>query len=103
MAIHSTAVVDARADLAPDVEVGPYAVIGPNVKIDSGTRIGAHVVIDGHTQIGRDNRIHSHAVLGGEPQDKKYRGEPTQLIIGNGNTIREFCTFSLVAPFKMAA
>ena len=95
MAIHSTAVVDARADLAPDVEVGPYAVIGPNVKIDSGTRIGAHVVIDGHTQIGRDNRIHSHAVLGGEPQDKKYRGEPTQLIIGNGNTIREFCTFSL--------
>jgi UDP-N-acetylglucosamine acyltransferase len=92
--IHPTALVDAAADLAPDVVVGPYAVIGPGVTIGPGSTIGPHVVIDGPTTIGCDNRIHAHAVLGGAPQDMKYRGEPTALVIGDRNTVREFCTFN---------
>jgi UDP-N-acetylglucosamine acyltransferase len=92
--IHATAIVDAAAELAGDVVVGPYAVIGAGVQVGGGTTIGAHCVIDGPTRIGRDNRIHSHAALGGAPQDMKYRGEPTALEIGDGNTIREFCTFN---------
>ena len=93
-AIHPSAIVDAGAELAEGVEVGPYAVIGAGVKVGSGSRIGAHCVIEGPTTIGRDNRIHAHAVLGGAPQDMKYRGEPTELHIGDRNTIREFCTFN---------
>jgi len=92
--VHATALVDAAADLADDVSVGPYAVIGAGVRVGQGTTIGAHCVIDGPTTIGRDNRIFAHAVLGGAPQDMKYRGEPTQLHIGDRNTIREFCTFN---------
>jgi UDP-N-acetylglucosamine acyltransferase len=92
--IHPTALVDPAAELAATVEVGPYAVIGPHVRIGEGTTIGAHCVIDGRTTIGRDNRIHAFAALGGVPQDKKYAGEPTGLVIGDGNTIREFCTFN---------
>lgn len=92
--IHPTALIDPKAELAPDVEVGPYTVIGPNVRVDSGTRIGAHVVIQGPTSIGRDNRIFHFSSLGEEPQDKKYRGEPTTLEIGDRNTIREYCTFN---------
>ena len=92
--IHPTAIVDAAADLDASVEVGPYAVIGAGVRIGAGTRIGAHGVIHGPTTIGRDNHIHSHAALGGAPQDMKYRGEPTQLLIGDRNTIREFCTLN---------
>ena len=93
-AIHPTAIVDPGADLAASVGVGPYAVIGANVTIGEGTTIGAHAVIDGPTTIGRDNRIFAHACLGGAPQDMKYRGEPTELHIGDRNTIREFCTFN---------
>ncbi len=93
-AVHATAIVDAAAELAGDVSVGPYAVIGAGVQIGAGTSVGAHCVIDGPTRIGRDNRIHAHAVLGGAPQDMKYRGEPTALHIGDRNTIREFCTFN---------
>lgn len=92
--IHPTAIVDAAAEIAADVRVGPYAVIGAAVAIDAGTTVGAHSIIEGPTRIGRDNRIFAHAALGGAPQDMKYRGEPTRLEIGDRNTIREFCTFS---------
>jgi UDP-N-acetylglucosamine acyltransferase len=92
--IHQTAVVDPLAELDGSVGIGPYAVIGAGVRIGAGTTVGAHAVIHGPTMIGRDNRIHAHAVLGGDPQDMKYRGEPTALSIGDRNTIREFCTFN---------
>ena len=75
--------------------VGPYAVVGPQVTIGPGTSVGAHCVIEGHTTIGADNRIFQFASLGAAPQDKKYAGEPTRLVIGDRNTIREFCTFNL--------
>jgi UDP-N-acetylglucosamine acyltransferase len=92
--IHPSAIVDPKAQLAATVTVGPYAVIGPQVCIDEGTTVGAHCVIEGHTTIGRDNRIFQFASLGAPPQDKKYAGEPTELHIGDRNTIREFCTFN---------
>jgi len=90
--IHTTAVVDSKAELASDVEVGPYSVIGPNVKIGAGTKVGSHTVIEGYTTIGVENNFAHFASVGGPPQDMKYRGEPTQLIIGDRNTIREFTT-----------
>lgn len=93
--VHSTAIVDAKAELDSAVTVGPYAVIGPHVKIGANTTVGAHCVIEGRTTIGRDNRIFQFASLGAAPQDKKYAGEPTELDIGDRNTIREFCTFNL--------
>jgi UDP-N-acetylglucosamine acyltransferase len=92
--IHKTALVDAAAQLADDVEIGPYTVVGPNVQIGSGTKIGAHCVISGYTEIGSNNQIFQFNSIGAAPQDKKYRGEPTRLVIGNNNTIREFCTFN---------
>ncbi|MDX1572153.1 MAG: acyl-ACP--UDP-N-acetylglucosamine O-acyltransferase [Xanthomonadales bacterium] len=92
--IDPRASVDPQADLAEDVEVGPFSVIGPQVEIGAGTVIGPHVVIDGPTRIGRNNRIHSYASLGSDPQDKKFHGEETWLEIGDENTIREFCTFN---------
>ena len=92
--VHPSAVVHPQAELGAGVEVAAYAVIGAGVNVGSGTRIGAHCVIEGPATIGEDNVIHPHAVLGGAPQDMKYRGEPTQLHIGNRNTIREFCTFN---------
>ena len=93
-AIHPTALIDLAAELASDVSVGAYAVIGAGVRIGAGTTVGAHCTIDGPTRIGRDNRIFAHAALGGAPQDMKYGGEPTELHIGDRNTIREFCTFN---------
>ena len=93
--IHPTAVIDPKAELDSSVKVGAYTVIGPNVQIGANTEIGPHTVINGHTTIGENNRIFQFASLGAIPQDKKYRGEPTRLIIGNGNTIREFTTFNL--------
>lgn len=93
--VHSTAIVDAKAELDSAVTVGPYAVIGPHVKIGANTTVGAHCVIEGRTTIGRDNRIFQFASLGAAPQDKKYAGEPTELDIGDRNTIREFCTFNV--------
>lgn len=92
--IHATALVDAQAQLADDVQVGAYAVIGPHVRIGAGSRIGAHCVVEGHTRIGARNEIFQFASIGGAPQDKKYRGEPTRLEIGDGNTIREFVTIN---------
>ncbi|MCW5633795.1 MAG: acyl-ACP--UDP-N-acetylglucosamine O-acyltransferase [Rubrivivax sp.] len=92
--IHPTAIVDAAAELDDDVSVGPYAIVGAAVRVGAGTRIGPHCVLEGPTRIGRNNRIFSHAALGAAPQDKKYAGEPTALEVGDGNTIREFCTFN---------
>jgi UDP-N-acetylglucosamine acyltransferase len=93
--IHASAIVDARAELAEDVQIGPFSVIGPDVVIESGTSIQSHVVITGRTRIGRNNRIYSFTTLGEIPQDKKYAGEPTELLIGEGNTIREFCSLNI--------
>lgn len=93
--IHPTAIVDPNAELDDSVEVGAYAIIGPNVKIGARTKIGPHVVIDGHTTIGCDNHFFQFSSIGAAPQDKKYKGEPTRLEIGDRNTIREFCTFNL--------
>ncbi len=92
--IHPTAVVNPGAELAADADVGPHAVIGPDVRIAEGCSIGANAVIEGHTTIGRGNRIFAFAAIGGAPQDKKYAGEPTRLVIGDGNTIREFVTIN---------
>ncbi|HET8707556.1 MAG TPA: acyl-ACP--UDP-N-acetylglucosamine O-acyltransferase [Pseudomonadales bacterium] len=91
--IHPTAIIDPKAELAADVRVGAYSIIGPDVKIDSGCEIGPHVVLQGPTTIGKNNRIFQFASIGEECQDKKYKGEPTTLVIGDGNTIREYCTF----------
>ncbi|WP_027996105.1 acyl-ACP--UDP-N-acetylglucosamine O-acyltransferase [Simplicispira psychrophila] len=91
---HPTALIAEGACLDPSVSVGPYAVIGPDVVIGPNTTVGAHCVIEGHTRIGQDNRIFQFASLGAAPQDKKYAGEPTRLVIGDRNTIREFCTFN---------
>jgi UDP-N-acetylglucosamine acyltransferase len=96
--IHPTALIDAGAELETGVTVGPYTVIGPHVRIGAGTTIGAHCVIEGHTTIGRDNRIFQFNSLGAVPQDKKYAGEPCELVIGERNTIREFCTFNIGSP-----
>jgi UDP-N-acetylglucosamine acyltransferase len=94
-AIHATALVDPSAELDASVAIGPYTVVGPHVKIGAGTSVGPHCVIQGHTTIGRDNRIFQFNSLGADPQDKKFAGEPTELVIGDRNTIREFCTFNL--------
>ncbi len=97
-AIHPTAIVDPAAQLDSSVTVGPYTLIGPHVKVGAGTSIGPHCVIEGHTTIGRDNRIFQFNSLGAIPQDKKYAGEPCELIIGDRNVIREFCTFNIGSP-----
>ena len=92
--IHPTAHIDPSAILGANVSVGPFTVIGADVEIGMGTSIGSHCTIHGPTRIGRDNVIHAHAALGGDPQDKKYAGERTELVIGDRNTIFEFTTFS---------
>lgn len=92
--IHSTALVDPGAKIAAGVEIGPYAVIGPHVEIGEGCWIGAHAVVTGHTRIGRNNRIYQFSSVGEGPQDKKYKGEPTRLELGDGNVVREFCTLN---------
>jgi UDP-N-acetylglucosamine acyltransferase len=92
--IHSTAIIDTTAELDSGVEVGPYSIIGPRVKIGKNTRIGPHVVIDGWTEIGEECTIFQFASLGAVPQDLKYRGEESRVIIGSNNTIREFVTIN---------
>lgn len=92
--IHPTAIVDPKAELDSTVEVGAFSIIGPGVRIDAGTRVASHVVIKGPTTIGKHNQIFQYSSLGEVPQDKKYKDEPTLLEIGDGNTIREFCTFN---------
>ncbi|KQP18441.1 acyl-ACP--UDP-N-acetylglucosamine O-acyltransferase [Pseudorhodoferax sp. Leaf267] len=93
--VHPSAVVDPGAQIDASVSIGPFSVIGPHVRIGAGSSVGPHCVIEGHTTIGRDNRIFQFASLGAAPQDKKYAGEPTELVIGDRNVIREFCTFNL--------
>jgi UDP-N-acetylglucosamine acyltransferase len=92
--IHATAVISDKASIADDVEIGPYAVIGDDVRIAAGTRVDSHVVINGPTTIGKDNHIYQFASVGDDPQDKKYADEPTELVIGERNIIREYCTMS---------
>ena len=96
--IHATAIVESGAELDSSVRVGPYTVIGPHVRVGAGTTIGPHCVIEGHTTIGCDNRIFQFNSLGAIPQDKKYAGEHCELVIGDRNTVREFCTFNIGSP-----
>ncbi len=92
--IHPTAIVSPDAELASDVEVGAYAVIGPGVTLDSGCDVRHHASIEGPATFGKNNTIYQFASLGAAPQDKKYAGEPTTLEVGDGNTIREFVTIN---------
>ena len=93
--IHPTAIVEAGAELDPSVIVGAYSIVREHVRVGHGTTIGPHCVIEGRTTIGADNRIFQFCSIGAAPQDKKYAGEPTELHIGDRNTIREFCTFNI--------
>lgn len=92
--IHPSALIDPAAEIAADVSIGPYSIIGPKVRIGGACEIGPHVVITGRTTLGENNRVFQFSSLGDEPQDKKYQGEDTELIIGNNNTIREQCTLN---------
>ena len=92
--VHPTAVVDESAQLGDGVIVGPYAVIGPNVSIGAGTRVGPHVLIDRDTSVGAGCVLHNGAVLGSDPQDLKYRGEPTRLQVGDRTVVREYATLN---------
>ena len=92
--IHPTAIVEPGAQLDDDVRIGPWSIVRANVRIGAGTTVGPHCVIEGHTTLGRDNRIFQFSSLGAAPQDKKYAGEPTELVIGDRNTIREYCNFN---------
>jgi UDP-N-acetylglucosamine acyltransferase len=92
--IDARAVVSPQAQLAPDVTVGPFSVIGPQVQVGARTVIGPHVVVNGPTTIGEENHIFQFASIGDAPQDKKYRGEPTRLVIGDRNVFRESCTIN---------
>ena len=93
-AVHVTALVDPGADLAEDVSIGPYAIVGPGVTIGSGTRVAAHAVIERDTTIGERCEIHYGAIIGGDPQDLKYAGEPSQLVVGDRTIVREFVTLN---------
>jgi len=92
--IHPTAIVDPKAELDSSVEIGAYSIVGAGVKVGADTCIASHVVLKGPTAIGKNNQIFQFASLGEQPQDKKYKDEPTTLEIGDNNTIREFCTFN---------
>jgi len=92
--IHKTAIINSNAKISSRVQIGPYTVIGPNVEIDEDVIIQSHVSITGHTIIGKNNKIYSFASIGSDPQDMKYKGETTELIIGDNNTIREYSTIN---------
>ncbi|MCC6597388.1 MAG: acyl-ACP--UDP-N-acetylglucosamine O-acyltransferase [Alphaproteobacteria bacterium] len=92
--IHPTAIIETGAKIAPDVEIGPFCVIGPHVTLGAGVKIKSHVVIEGHTDIGENCTIYPFASLGCTPQDLKYAGEDSRLIIGKNNTIREYVTMN---------
>ena len=93
--IHPTAIVEPGARIDGSVSIGPYTVVGPHVTVGAGTTVGAHCVIEGHTTIGRDNRIFQFGSIGAANQDKKYAGEPCELVIGDRNTVREFVTLHI--------
>ena len=92
--VHPTAVVDASARLGEGVRIGPFCVVGAEVEIGDGTILGPHCSVIGPTRIGRNNHFHGHAAVGGDPQDKKFAGERTELVIGDDNVVREFTTIS---------
>lgn len=92
--VHQNALIDSGAEIGANVSIGPFSVIGPNVKIGDGTSVASHVVIEGHTTIGENNRIFQYASVGAEPQSATYKGESTEVIIGNNNIIREFVTIN---------
>lgn len=94
MICHETALVHPEAEVDERVEVGPYCVVGPQVRIGGGTRLGPHVVIEGPCRIGCDNFFYGQAAIGTAPQDLKYRGERSQVVVGDRNVIREFCTIN---------
>ena len=93
--IHPTALVDSKAQLGKNVQVGPFAIVGPEVQLGDGCQVIAYAQVIGRTTMGANNTIHSHCVIGNVPQDKKYAGEPTELRIGSENTFRECCTVNL--------
>jgi UDP-N-acetylglucosamine acyltransferase len=90
MSIHPTAIVDRKAEIGSDVVIGPYCVVGPDVRIGNGTELGLYVSVQSGTTIGEHCRFYGHSSIGSDPQDLKYKGEPTQLQIGNRNVFREF-------------
>jgi len=92
--LHPTALIAPGAQLAEDVRVGAYSIVGAHVRIGAGSVVGSHCVIDGHTSIGRNNTFYRFCSIGGIPQDKKYGGEPTRLEMGDGNTVREYVTIN---------
>ena len=92
--VHPTAVVDPGAKLGGNVRIGPFCVVGADVEIGDGTILGPHCTVTGPTRIGRNNHFHGHAAIGGDPQDKKFAGERTELHIGDDNVVREFTTIS---------
>ena len=92
--IHKTAIIDSKAKISSNVKIGPYSIIGPYVEIDEDVEIQSHVNITGHTLIGRNNKIYPMASIGSDPQDLKYKGEKTTLMIGANNTIREHVTIN---------
>ena len=92
--IHKTAIIDSNAKISSNVKIGPYTIIGPDVEIDDDVVIQSHVNIGGHTIIGKNNKIYPMASIGSDPQDLKYKGEKTTLLIGDNNTIREHVTIN---------
>jgi UDP-N-acetylglucosamine acyltransferase len=92
MTIHPTSIIDENAKIADDVTIGPFCTVGANVSIGARTKLISHVVIDGYTKIGENNTIYPFASIGLPPQDLKFKGEKSELIIGNDNTIREYVT-----------
>lgn len=96
--IHPQAIVDPSAKIADDVSIGPFSVIGADVEIESGTTVASHVVINGPTKIGKDNEIFQFASIGEKPQDLKFDNDPTELIVGDRNTIREYVTLHRGTP-----
>jgi UDP-N-acetylglucosamine acyltransferase len=92
--VDASASVDPRAQIDPDVQIGPFCVIGPHVKVGRGTQLENNVTLMGHVTVGQHNHIYPGAVIGGEPQDLSYRGEPTQVVIGDHNVIREAVTIN---------
>jgi UDP-N-acetylglucosamine acyltransferase len=88
--IHATAIVSSKAEIADDVEIGPFCIIGDHVKIDKGCKIQSHVTISGHTSIGENNQFYTYCTIGAPPQDLTYKNEPTETIIGKDNIFREY-------------
>ena len=92
--IHKTAIIDSKAKISTNVSIGAYSVIGPNVEVGENSTIQSHVSIVGHTKIGNNNKIYSFASIGNDPQDLKFNGEQTNLVIGDNNKIREYVTIN---------